>query len=62
MMGLRIPDDMEGRVLTDLFEPELHFETEAASPTQELARDDEVYSEAEQRILTDRLADLGYLE
>ena len=60
-LGLRVPSDMEGRVLADLFEkpPTVEFET----PQQaQRAAYDEVYDEAERDALTRRLSDLGYLE
>ncbi len=63
MMGLRVPDDMEGRVVTGLFETPIPYETEPASETSgAIGVEEDVYSEEEQRILTERLADLGYLE
>ena len=62
MLGLRIPDDMEGRVIDELFESPLRHETEPAAISSTSATDAPVYSEAEERILTERLADLGYLE
>ena len=62
MLGLRIPDDMEGDVMADLFDPPLCFETEAAVRSREQAAQDNVYSPQEQKLLTERLADLGYLE
>ncbi|HSW45618.1 MAG TPA: alkaline phosphatase family protein [Phycisphaerae bacterium] len=60
-MGLRVPQDMEGKVLSDLFEtrPVIEFE-----PPQEIeaAEYEEVYSDKEKEALTKRLSDLGYLE
>jgi hypothetical protein len=54
---------MEGAVITDLFESPIYFETEGASAGSERRPDDQdVYSQEEQRLLTERLADLGYLE
>jgi len=61
VLGLRVPQDMEGKVLTDLFEtkPVVEFE-----PPQEIeaAEHEEVYTDKEKEALTKRLADLGYLE
>jgi len=60
-LGLRVPQDMEGSVLSDLFEtkPTIEFE-----PPEEIevTEAEEVYSEKEKEALTKRLADLGYLE
>jgi predicted AlkP superfamily phosphohydrolase/phosphomutase len=61
MLGLRVPIDMEGRVLEDAFtvgpvierEPPLKRETEEHG---------EVYSDADRRTLEKRLSELGYLE
>ncbi len=61
-VGLRIPADMDGRVISEIFDesPCVEFE-DAESPTA-VQTQDEVYNEREQAILTERLADLGYLE
>ncbi len=63
MMGINVPDDMEGQVIRDLFEPALAFETEAAVHA-EVVRDSAAaaFSEEEEELLTKRLMDLGYLE
>jgi predicted AlkP superfamily phosphohydrolase/phosphomutase len=60
-VGLRIPKDMEGKVLADLFDtpPSIEFEP---PQTLQFAEQDEVYSEADKEALTKRLSDLGYLE
>ncbi|NOT00902.1 MAG: hypothetical protein HOP29_09760 [Phycisphaerales bacterium] len=62
MLGLRIPDDLEGRVMTDLFDRPIQFEHESAERATAVAAGGDVYSEREQQVLTERLADLGYLE
>jgi len=78
MLGLRIPDDMEGRVLTDLFETPpviaiagaddttyVGTKTDGTAPTQAGARvptQDEVFSDQDLAKVTQRLSDLGYLE
>ncbi len=61
VLGLRVPQDMEGKVLSDLFEPKPVIEFE---PPQELeaVEYEEVYSDKEKEALTKRLSDLGYLE
>jgi len=60
-LGLRVPADMEGRALAELFERTLVVESE---PPQEIeaAEYEEVYSDQDKEALTRRLADLGYLE
>ncbi len=63
MMGLNVPDDMEGRVIKELFDPPLVVGTEAAaSLVTDQGTQDAVYSAAEEAALTQRLMDLGYLE
>jgi len=66
MLGLRIPDDMQGRVVTELFDGPMTVETEAAtSPgvtAQGSTATDEVYSQDDLDAVTDRLQELGYLE
>ncbi len=60
-LGLRVPADMEGRVLKEIFADELIIEHEPPHALERMAAE-EVYSEAEKEALTKRLADLGYLE
>jgi len=62
MLGVRIPDDMEGRVIEGMFDPPIHYESEAAQQVTREVSDDQVYSEEEMQVLTERLSDLGYLE
>lgn len=67
MLGLRVPQDMEGRVMTDLFDPPIRWEWDAEHSPRPASVAEPVhhqfeYSEDEQRLLTERLADLGYLE
>jgi len=62
MMGLRIPDDMHGRVITDLFEKPPRVERAAAEAFEPVEAPTEVYTEAELAEVTDRLVDLGYME
>ena len=62
MLGARIPDDMEGRVIEGMFDPPIRHETEAAEEVSRDVTDGEVYSEEEMQVLTERLSDLGYLE
>jgi arylsulfatase A-like enzyme len=60
-LGSRVPADMEGQVLLNLFETEPRVEYEEARAAKRLEHD-EVYSQAEKEALTRRLSDLGYLE
>ncbi|GMU21830.1 MAG: hypothetical protein AMXMBFR13_19190 [Phycisphaerae bacterium] len=60
-VGLRVPADMEGQVLVDLFDTRPVIEYEPPQ-TIERVEHEEVYSEAEKATLTKRLSDLGYLE
>lgn len=60
-LGLSVPVDMEGRVLTEAFTRELVIEREP--PIKKLTEDRvEVYSDEDRRILEKRLSELGYLE
>ncbi|MDX2200252.1 MAG: alkaline phosphatase family protein [Phycisphaerae bacterium] len=60
-MGLRVPGDMEGRALTELFSPEPTVEREP--PVRKVfSASAEVYSEEERKLLEKRLSELGYLE
>lgn len=61
-LGLRVPADMDGRVVEELFDEPLLIESEHARPIAAQPEDREVYNEREQEILTQRLSDLGYLE
>lgn len=60
-LGLRVPRDMEGKPLTELFTTPLPvaFETPQAATVGDF---EEVYSEAEKAALAKRLTELGYLE
>lgn len=60
-VGLRVPADMEGKVLTDLFDQKIEIEYEPPQKS-EMAEAEEVYTDEEKEALTRRLADLGYLE
>lgn len=61
-LGLRIPDDMEGRVVTEIFERAPIVETETAGVVAAPSRDKDVFSAEELKQIKDRLSDLGYLE
>ena len=62
MMGLNLPDDMEGRVMSEIFDPPIEIGTESAGQVSEASTDSAVYSAREEELLTQRLMDLGYLE
>ncbi|MFH1747956.1 MAG: alkaline phosphatase family protein [Planctomycetota bacterium] len=60
-LGLRVPVDMDGRVILEAFSTEPVIEREPPlkkTPEEQV----EVYSEDERRLLEQRLSDLGYLE
>lgn len=62
MLGLRVPVDMEGKVLVDLFDTPPVIEHEPPK-AREIARpEEEVYTEEERKAVSARLSDLGYLE
>jgi predicted AlkP superfamily phosphohydrolase/phosphomutase len=62
MLGLRVPDDMQGRVIRELFERPPTIEYEAAREACRSVEKEEVYSAHELQQVTERLSDLGYLE
>ena len=60
-LGLRVPVDMEGRVIRELFTTEPVIEREPPvkkAPEEEI----EAYSDEDRRILEQRLSELGYLQ
>ena len=60
-LGLRVPVDMEGRVIREAFSKELDIEREP--PLQKTLEEQvEAYTDEERRILEQRLSELGYLE
>jgi len=62
MMGLRVPDDIEGRVITEIFETSPVVEMAKAGVQAAAEPAEEAYTADELQQVTDRLADLGYLE
>ena len=62
MLGLRIPNDMPGRVLDEIIDRPLTIETEAAGQAVAAPQDEVQYTPQELKQVTQRLADLGYLE
>ena len=60
-LGLRVPLDMEGKLITKAFVEKLISESEP--PVKKtLEEREEVYSDEERKLLEERLSDLGYLE
>ena len=61
-----IPSDMEGHVLAEIFTepPTVWIEDprDDAGQSHDQPDESQVYNEREEAILTERLADLGYLE
>lgn len=67
LMGLHAPQDMEGRVLTELFASPPVIKQAAASRSIDRTKQSgeaeaPVYSDKDLQAITDRLSDLGYLE
>lgn len=67
MMAQAIPDDMDGRVIAEMFStaPDVRHEgvsKEGRTPSVTEDAAQEVYSKEQLQTLTDRLSDLGYLE
>ena len=62
MLGLPVPDDMQGRVIHELFEQQPTLEYTPAKVASCPASKEEVYSAHELQQVTERLSDLGYLE
>lgn len=62
-LGLPIPPDMDGRVLTEAFTPEFVNQTALQYGTEDAVRTDfgGTYSDDEQEQVIQRLADLGYI-
>jgi predicted AlkP superfamily phosphohydrolase/phosphomutase len=64
LLGSRVPDDMDGRVLAELFEEGVlrdHPVAYREASAGEVRQDDEV-SPAEQAIILERLKGLGYID
>ena len=64
MMGLPIPQDLEGTVIAEAFDPPLNVTVDTTPTLQTEAQSSAapVYSREELAKLTERLTDLGYLE
>lgn len=63
-MGLPVPDDMDGEVLTAIMEEDFLKERPIRKINPDLFKDKDrdVYSEEEEDVIKDRLAGLGYIE
>ncbi len=62
ILGLRVPADMEGRVLSEMFDTPPVVEHEPPRSRDVEGPEEEIYSDEEKEILTRRLTELGYLE
>ncbi|GIK16162.1 MAG: phosphodiesterase [Planctomycetota bacterium] len=62
MLGLRIPEDMQGKVIVGAFERPPRIEKQAVRSAADVAASEHVYAEGELETITTRLSDLGYLE
>lgn len=64
MLGLKIPEDMQGEVITSLFESPPRIEKASVTTDHAATADagEQYYSEEELATITERLTDLGYLE
>jgi predicted AlkP superfamily phosphohydrolase/phosphomutase len=60
-LGLPVPDDMDGSVITEVFSPPLTPVYETPVEHHYDRTEQHVYSPQEEAALTQRLADLGYL-
>jgi arylsulfatase A-like enzyme len=65
-LGVPIPDDMDGQVLTDIFTEEFvsaHTIQYTKAPYSEMDKDeDTTYSAEEADLMSQKLKDLGYLD
>jgi hypothetical protein len=61
-LGLPIPEDMQGKVISALFDVPLEVRNVARQQVRGIAVVEEVYSDADLARVTERLSDLGYLE
>ncbi|MCP4589747.1 MAG: hypothetical protein GY842_03295 [bacterium] len=62
MLGVHVPDDLEGRVLEELFDPPIRSSTEPARQVSREVTQGDVFSAQEAELVTQRLRDLGYLQ
>ena len=66
LLGLGVPDDMDGRVLENALGNAVRAKRITSAPTTEIAQNEDQaavgYSEAEQQMIAQRLSNLGYIE
>lgn len=61
LLGVPVPEDMDGRVLTELLRPELQTDLQKQTAVAIEGQDTSGYSDDEESLIQQRLADLGYL-
>ncbi|UCC22922.1 MAG: hypothetical protein JSW23_02320, partial [Planctomycetota bacterium] len=62
LMGLPVPDDMDGKVLTSIFSQKPKLVFSKTGRTEPATKDTAVYSIEEEKQIEQQLADLGYIE
>lgn len=62
MLGVNVPEDMEGNVMQSIFDEPIEIGFDAAVAPKTMVTEASVFSEKEAEKLNDRLRDLGYLE
>ena len=62
LMGLKVPDDMDGKVMTGIFQREPNIRFSKTGDAGIVQKDEVVYSAEEEKQIAQRLADLGYIE
>lgn len=64
VMGIPVPDTMDGKVLTEILDPSLLAANPVrrGEPLEGTGRDSSAYSEDEMAEVSGRLAALGYIE
>ncbi len=65
LLGQPVPEDMDGKILTGSIKPEFlagHSVDSAKGDSQQTGSEDRTYSDEDEEVISQRLADLGYLE
>ncbi len=62
LLGLPVPDDMDGKVLSDLFSESSDWSYTAGRGDVAAVANGDGYSEEESEMVEERLKNLGYLE
>lgn len=65
LLGQPVPSDMDGKILTGSIKPEYlaaHAVDSATMDTQTAGSGERTYSDQDEKVISQRLADLGYLE